>query len=200
MAIEDIIHKIESATETKIKEILTSAKEEEKNILTQTEIEAEKIKKRILETGKKELAEKKSRQITITTLEARKTLLAEKQKIISEIYTEVLKKIEGLPKNEYSQLLKGLVLKLANGGEEIIVAERDKSKIDSNFLKDVNRELAKKGKKSLTFSSVMRNIPGGFLLRSGESEINVSLPLLIKSLRETTESQLVKVLFSNSSP
>ncbi len=197
MAIEDIIRKIESVSETKIKEILTSAKEEESNILAQAEIEAEKIRNKILETGNKELAEKRSRQITMTTLEARKTLLAEKQRIIGGIYAGVLKKIEELPKDEYTRLLKGLILKLANGGEEIIIAERDKPRIGANFLKELNRELTKKEKKPLTFSSMVRNIPGGFLLRSGESETNVSLPLLIKLLREDTELQVVKVLFSD---
>lgn len=200
MALEEIIRKIELEREKKIKEILTSAKEEERSILARAESDAEKIKKKIIETGEKEIIAKKQAEITMAQLEARKTLLAEKQKIISEVYTEVLKKIEELPKEEYRKLLKELILKVANGGEEIIVAKKDRSKIDPDFLKEINRELARKEKKPLTLSSDEQNIPGGFLLRSGKSEIKLTFSLLVKSLREKTESQVVKLLFGNGSP
>ncbi len=200
MAIEDIIKKIESETETKINKFLSSAKEEEKNILTQAGNEAEKIKEKTIATGKEEYAHKKNRQISAVTLEAQKKLLAEKQKIVAEVYAEVLKRLGTLAKDKYRELLRILILKLAGGGEEIIIADNEKTKIDNNFLKDLNRELRKAGKKPLTLSFTNRNIPGGFILRSQEVEINVSFPLLIRSLREKTEFPVIGILFSNGSP
>jgi len=199
MAIQDIIHKIELETQTKIKEILSSAKEEERNILANAESEAKKIKEKMLKNGEEELAEKKRRQLTASTLEARRMLLEEKQKIVSEVYEEVQKKLENLSPNEYQKLIRKLILEAANGGEEVIIAEKDKSKISPDFLKDLNRELAKKGKKPLLFSPVTQNISGGFILRSGKLEINSSFPALLKSLREKTEFQVIRELFSNGS-
>ncbi len=199
MAIQDIIHKIELETQTKIKEILSSAKEEERNILANAESEAKKIKEKMLKNGEEELAEKKRRQLTAATLEARRMLLEEKQKIVSEVYEEVQKKLENLSPNEYQKLIRKLILEAANGSEEVIIAEKDKSKIDTDFLKDLNRELAKKGKKPLLFSPVTQNISGGFILRSGKLEINSSFPALLKSLREKTEFQVIRELFSNGS-
>lgn len=180
-----------------MKEILTSAKEEERNILARAETEAENIKKKMLKSGEEQLVEKGQRQVTLAKLEARKTLLEEKQKIINEVYEEVARKLEGLPLNQYRKLLKELILKFATGGEEVIVTEKDKSKIDTDFLKDLNRELAKRNKKPLSLSTVTRNIPGGFILRSGKLEINVSFPALIKFLREKTEFQVIGELFGN---
>lgn len=200
MAIEDIIKKIESETETKINKFLSSAREEEGNILTQAGNEAEKIKEKTITAGKEEIANRKNRQISAVTLEAQKKLLAEKQKIIAEVYEEVLKKLGTLAKDKYRELLRILILKLAGGGEEIIIADNEKTKIDNNFLKDLNRELQKAGKKPLTLSFTNRNIPGGFILRSQQVEINVSFPLLIRSLREKTEFPVIGILFSNGSP
>lgn len=200
MAIEDIIKKIESETETKINKFLSSAKEEEGNILTRAVNEAEKINQKTIATGKEEYAHKKNRQISAVTLEAQKKLLAEKQKIVAEVYAEVLKRLGTLAKDKYRELLRILILKLAGGGEEIIIADNEKTKIDNNFLKDLNRELQKAGKKPLTLSFTNRNIPGGFILRSQQVEINVSFPLLIRSLREKTEFPVIGILFSNGSP
>lgn len=200
MAIEDIIKKIESETETKINKFLSLAKEEEGNILTRAGNEAEKIKEKTIATGKEEYAHKKNRQISAATLEAQKKLLAEKQKIVAEVYEEVLKRLGTLAKDKYRELLRILILKLAGGGEEIIIADNEKTKIDDNFLKDLNRELQKAGKKPLTLSFTNRNIPGGFILRSQQVEINVSFPLLIRSLREKTEFPVIGILFSNGSP
>lgn len=199
MAIEDIIKKIESETVTKINKLLSSAKEEEGNILTRAGNEAEKIKEKTIATGKEEYAHKKNRQISAATLEAQKKLLAEKQKIIAEVYEEVLKRLGTLAKDKYRELLRILILKLAGGlkEEEIIIADNEKTKIDDNFLKDLNRELQKAGKKPLTLSFTNRNIPGGFILRSQQVEINVSFPLLIRSLREKTEFPVIETLFSN---
>lgn len=151
----------------------------------------------MLETGERELAEKKRRQITLATLEAQRTLLEEKQKIIAEVYTEVLKRIEKLPDDKYRGLLRNLILKLAAGGEELIIGEKDRSKISPDFLKDLNRELEGRGKKPLKLSLEVRNIPGGFILRLRKSEVNVSFPLLIKSLREKTEFRVIGELFGN---
>ena len=200
MGLEEIIRKIVSETETKVKEILTLAKEEKRNILAQAENAAQKIKEKMLKNGEEELGEKKQRQITLVKLEAQKTLLEEKQKIINEVYLGVKEKLENFSSQEYRKLLKELILKFATGGEEIIVAEKDKSKIDTDFLKNLNHELAKKDKKSLSLSPVTRNIPGGFILRLRKLEINLSFPALIKFLREKTESQVVKILFGNGSP
>jgi len=197
MGIEDIIRKIESETEMKIKEILSSAEKEEKNILAQAEKEAEKIKKKIIEMRKEEIANKKYHEITTTKLEAQKKLLAEKQKIIAEVYEEVLKRLKVLSKDGYRKLLKTLILKFASGGEEIIVTGKDKTKIDTNFLQNLNRELQKRGKKTLTLSFSNRDLSGGFILRSPQAEINVSFPLLLRSLREKTEFEVVKILFGN---
>jgi len=200
MGLEEIIRKIVSETETKVKEILTLAKEEKRNILAQAENAAQKIKEKMLKNGEEELGEKKQRQITLVKLEAQKTLLEEKQKIINEVYLGVKEKLENFSSQEYRKLLKELILKFATGGEEIIVAEKDKSKIDPDFLKDLNHELAKKDREPLSLSLVTRNIPGGFILRLRKLEINLSFPALIKFLREKTESQVVKILFGKGSP
>lgn len=195
MAIEEIIRKIELETEEKTKQILTSAKEEEKNILEKARAEADKIKEQTLKIRKGEIQENKRREITLADLEARKTVLAEKQKIVSEVYAQVLKRLENLEPREFRELMKKLILTIASGGEELIIAQKDKHKISPESIKEINQILAKQKKEPIRLSEEVHNVPGGFILRKGNSEINISFPALVKSLREKTELEVIKLLF-----
>lgn len=195
MAIEEIIRKIELETEEKTKQILTSAKEEEKNILEKARAEADKIKEQMLKIRKGEIQENKRREITLADLEARKTVLAEKQKIVSEVYARVLERLENLEPREFRELMKKLILTIASGGEELIIAQKDKHKISPESIKEINQILAKQKKEPIRLSEEVHNVPGGFILRKGNLEINISFPALVKSLREKTELEVIKLLF-----
>jgi len=149
----------------------------------------------MLKTGKEEIQEKKEREITLAELEARKTVLAEKQKIISEVYAQILQRLENLSAKEFGELTKKLILNIASGGEELIVAQKDKHKISPESIKEINQILGRQKKEPIHLSQERHNIAGGFVLRKGNLEINFSFPALVKSLREKTESEVIKLLF-----
>jgi len=89
------------------------------------------------------------------------------------------------------------MLKSCQTGEElVVVGKNDRKRIDQKLINNVNAELVKAGKKGkLKLSSEPASIPDGFILKSGKIEISNSWENILRSLREKTEEEVIKLLF-----
>lgn len=178
-----------SEAETRVKDILENARKEAENV-------AKKLEKDAEELAKKEAA----RILSLAELEERRKILKEKINILEEVFSQALADLKARPKEEYQEIMKGLLVKAVNhGDEEVIVAKSDRDKLDEKFLKSVNEELRKMGKKGdLKLVGESEDFNGGLLLRKEKIETWCNLEVLLEMLKDDLEIEIAKLLFKPS--
>lgn len=198
MTIKDINEKIISDARIQADKIVTQAEDNANNIIKKSEKEADNIKNIILGKNNQEASLKKSKILTEANLEARKTILLEKQKIMEGAFNKALESILKLDDKDYRNFIKKLILdNIEKGDETIFIASSDKNKISKDFIEGINKKLETKGKKGeLKLSTSYLPIKGGVIIGSGKVRKNISLELLLKKVREESEIEIGKYLFA----
>lgn len=198
MPLEKILEKIIRDNEKEIRKIIDEAESRASRIVEEGRGEAERVVSDLSREGEENARKVKERIVTLASLESRKRVLAEKQRILGEVYQEVEKRIRNLNGKDYRGLVKKIILQSCETGEElVVVGKNDKKKIDQKLINGMNAELVKAGKKGkLKLSSEPASIPDGFILRSGRIEISNSWDNILRSLREKTEDEVIKLLFT----
>ncbi|NLN06740.1 MAG: hypothetical protein GX167_03880 [Firmicutes bacterium] len=195
---EKLTAKILGEAESFAEQVISGARQQAEAILTQARQEADNRRKQLLEQAQKQAEERKRRARTIAELEARKALLAAKKEMIEETFARALERLQQLEPAEYRKVIASMLLAAAETGtEEIIVAAADRDRLTDSFLREGNRELAKRGKQGkLKFAAETRDIQGGFILRTRDAEINSSFPALLRMQREQLEPDVAAILFA----
>lgn len=198
MSLEKILEKIIQDSEEEIRKILDEAKSRASQIIEEGKREAEKVAGELTRGGEENARKVKEIIVTLASLESRKRILGEKQRILGELYLEVEKRIRNLNGRDYRELVKKIMLESCQTGEELVViGENDRKRIDQKLIESVNAELVKAGKKGkLKLSPEPVSIPDGFILKLGKIEINNSWENILRSLREKTEDEVIKLLFT----
>ena len=141
--------------------------------------------------------EKKAHILAAARMEIAKEYLAEKRKILDEVFEQAQQKLQNLPDDEYkgicTRLMKGAV---ESGDEEVIVDVNEKC-IDHEFIKQINRELGPGYKGNLRLFDQKQNIGAGFILKRGRIKNNVSMAVLLEQSRKQLEIELANELFIN---
>lgn len=196
MPIEKITQRIFSDAKKEAAKLTKEAEAEAKTILKEAEIEAEKQATVVVAKAKIQAQDEKKRVLAMARLESRDLILREKRQTVDSVFQLAREKVLALPDEKYLALIKKLVFKaVETGEEEVIVSPKDKKRIDQGFLNEVNRELEKQGKPGeLKQAAETKELQGGFVLKQGGIETNSSLPVLIDSIRGELESEIIKVL------
>jgi V/A-type H+-transporting ATPase subunit E len=173
------------------------ARTEAGEIIKQASDTAAKKKAELLEKARSDSAELHRRLVAQAGLEGGKEVLRTKQSLIDEAFQKALEKLCGIPDHEYQKLLEKMIVDAAGKeGGEILLSEKDMKRIDGNFLDNINRCLAGLGKGGqLTLSGQTANTAGGFVLKSGEMEINSTFEIVFGMLRTELEGEVVRILF-----
>ena len=172
------------------------ASREAETILGKAKKEAQEIRTVILSRASKEASAREKRMISVSELEGRKSLLTTKQEIIEDLFSKAVEKLNLLPSEEYEKILTDMICASATGNEEIILSRKDRSKISAAFIDKVNKLMASSGKQgALKLSSEARSINGGFILKTGNIEINNSFETIIATQKDDLETLAVKMLF-----
>ncbi|MFQ5866702.1 MAG: V-type ATP synthase subunit E [bacterium] len=198
MSLEKILEKIAQDSEEEIRKILDEANSRASQIIEEGKREAERVAQELTREGEDNARKVRGRIVTLASLESRKRILGEKQRILGELYREVEKRIRNLNGRDYRQLVKKIMLESCQTGEEfVVIGEKDRKGIDQKLINTVNAELVEAGKKGeLKLSSEPASIPDGFILKSGKIEISNSWENVLRSLREKTEDEVIKLLFT----
>jgi len=198
MPLEKILEKIVQDSEDEIRKTIAEAKARASQIAEEGKREAEKVARDLTRDGEENARKARERIVTLASLESRKRILAEKQRIIEELYREVEDKIRNLNGKDYRELVRKVMVESSQTGEEVVViGEKDRKKIDQKLIDGVNSELVRTGKKGrLKLSSEPAPIADGFILKLGKIEINNSWQNIVRSLREKTEDEVIRLLFT----
>ena len=194
---EKLISKILSDARQTADANIVQARREAEEIVLKAREEAQSIHASLISKAERDAGEREKRLVSVAELEGRKEKLAVKQRLIDELFMRAIKTIRDKPDKEYEALLVGMIANAAAGGEEIILSGDDVGRLSDGFIKSVNKASAERGKPGgLALSGETRPIMGGFILRSGQFEINNSFEAVVKMQRDDLESLAVKMLFN----
>jgi len=193
MEAEQVIEKILSDAKAEAEEITGQAKK--KLAAEQAKVDAKLAEYRQqAETLAQQAAEdEKSHILAGARMAAAKEYLAEKTKILDEVFERAAKRLGQLPDKEYRDLMARLMAEAAETGDEEVVIGKNEKRIDQSFITQVNGKL-KKG--NLKLAKDKHDLPGGFILRRGKIKTNVSPAVLLGQARNDLVIELGKTLFS----
>lgn len=192
--IEKITSRINADVQREIDEINAQASAEAAEITAQYAQRAKRESEEILERGGKAAAEREERLASVAELEARKLILAAKQQVLEETFSQALEDLLSLPEKEYTDLLAKLIAQASRtGSEQIIFSQKDRPRFGKAAVTRANEVLGDKG--HLTLSAESRAIQGGFILSDGEVEVNCTFDTLVRLQRRELDGPVAKVLF-----
>lgn len=200
MSLEDIKAKILSDARARAGEKKRRAEEEARAIVEAAEREAERLAVKLRTEAEAEARVRREQVVTRARLEEKKKLLAAKQEVMDAVFREALRAASELPLERYRELFKKMLLaSVASGDETVFISERDFSRIDGSLLEEVNRELARRGRgAALKLSPEPRPMAGGCILKGDAYEVNATLELLSRRVREELEPEVARMLFGQA--
>jgi len=189
MALNDIIKKIMNEAEKKVSFMRQVAETEVKKIGDEAKITAEIREKEInVKINSQSLSViEKSR--TLAKMTGRSQTLKEKREIIDQAYSAIEKELNALDAHDYLTLITKMIkylMKSSDKGNLTVPTNRRK----------LTEEAVEKAGADYHIKEEADDFEGGFILKSGKVEVNLSFSYLIqKAIRPDTELQVAKILF-----
>ncbi len=190
-----------------IEKILADARADAEKIKTQADekeaAEKAKLNDQLNEHGKQTntLAEKlgnekKLHLLAAARMDISKEHLAEKCRILDEVFDQARQQLQNLSDDRYRELIRNLMLDAVETGDEEVIIDTNEKRIDEKFIKHINQKLGPERKGNLKLSKDTQRIGAGFILKRGKIKNNVSLNVLLAQARKELEIELAKDLFS----
>jgi V/A-type H+-transporting ATPase subunit E len=145
--------------------------------------------------AKKAGDDKRAHLLAAARMEIARQLLAEKRKMIDDVFDQAHQQLRSLSDEDYCKLCTRLMLEAVETGDEEAIVDKNDGRIDFDFIKNVNRELGPGYKGNLRLADEKRDLGGGFILRRGKIKNNVSFEVLLNQARKQLEIELAKDLF-----
>ncbi len=197
MEAQQVIEKILSDAGAEAKNIAKQAYD--KAVAEQTKIkeQLEKYKKETEVIAKKAGEDEESHILAAARMDFAKQLLAEKRKILDEVFEQSRRQLYELPDDQYQKLCMKLMLEAIETGDEEVVIDTNEKRIGQDLINQVNQQLSSQNKGNLKLSDERQDLGVGFVLRRGKIKTNVSMNVLLEQARKELEIDLAKELFQN---
>ena len=190
--IEKIIGLIQAEAQVEIDTVLEKARADAAEITARYQDQSEAEAADLELKNQKNAAEHEERLISVAQMESRKVVLQVKQEMIEKAYALALKKLCSMQEDQYIEVLKQLILKASvSGREEVIFSPEIRETIGKTAVEQVNQATGK----NLLLSEETRLIPGGFILKDGNIEVNCAFDTLVRLERTETAGMVAKKLF-----
>lgn len=198
MDAEKVVEKILADAHSQADEIKKEASEKEKSQQAKLDEQLTQYRKETEQLAKKGAEAKKSHLLAAARMRIAKEYLAEKRKIVDEVFEKAKQQIKTLPDDRYRDIMSRLIESAVETGEEEVIVDRNESRIDENLIEGVNKKLSSSTKKgNIKLSDQREDLQGGFILKRGKIKSNASLAVLLKQARDALEIDLAKELFRN---
>jgi len=197
MEAEQVVEKILADAKAEADKIKKEAQAKEDAEQAKLSEQLDEYKKQTEILAKKASEDEKSHILAAARMDIAKEYLAEKRKILDEVFEQARRQLQNLPDEEYRALIKKLLLETLETGDEEVVIDTNENRIDHKFIKEVNRELGPGYKGNLRLSDERQSLGAGFILKRGKIKTNVSIEILLDQARKELEIELAKELFRN---
>ncbi|HIJ51667.1 MAG TPA: hypothetical protein HPP66_00755 [Planctomycetes bacterium] len=141
--------------------------------------------------------EKKLHLLAAARMDIAKEFLTEKSKILDEVFDQARQNLQNLPDEQYRELIRNLMLEAVETGDEEVILDKNDTRIDEKFIRQINQKLGRDRKGNLKLSKERQRLGAGFILRRGKIKNNVSLDVLLARARKDLEIELAKELFGD---
>jgi V/A-type H+-transporting ATPase subunit E len=194
---QQVIEKILADARTEAGKIKSQAREKEAAEQAKLDEQLSEYKKQTDIIAQKAGEDKKAHLLAAARMDIAKQSLAEKRKILDEVFAQARQHLENLSDEQYCKLMTGLMLEAVETGDEEVIIDNEEKRIDQKFIKNINQQLGPGRKGNLKLSEGKANIGGGFILKRGKIKNNVSVEVLLAQARKELEIELAKELFEN---
>ncbi len=197
MEAEQVTEKILADAGKNADEIKKEAQEKQKAQQAELEKQLQEYNEQTQELAAKAAKDTREHLLSAARMKIAKQLLAEKRKILNQVFKDAKKQFKELPEAEYSKVMKKLMLESVETGDEEVIVDKNESRLNHKFIKEINRELGTGYKGNLKLSEQRQDIGAGFILKRGQIKNNVSLGVLVEQAKDELEIELAKMLFSD---
>jgi len=197
MNAEQVTGKILSDARGEAEKILQQANE--KKLTEQAELDESlaRYNEQTQILARKAAEDKKRQMLSEARMDIAKQYLAQKRKIIDEVFEQAGRKLAELPDEQYRQLMAKLMMDAVETGDEEIIVDKNEKRINHEFVKQLNRKLGPGFKGNLRLSGQREDIGGGFILKRGKVRTNASISVLLEQVRSELETEVAKKLFES---
>ena len=197
MDAERVVIKILSDARAEAEKIAKQAKDNETAEQAKLTKQLDHYRQQTEILAKKAGEDEESHILAAARMDIAKQLLAEKRKILDEIFGQARQQLQNLPEHGYRSLCTKLMLDAVETGDEEVILDKNEKRINQDFINQVNAQLSSKGKGNLKLSDQRQDIGAGFILKRGQIKTNVSLGVLLDQARKELEIDLAKELFTD---
>jgi V/A-type H+-transporting ATPase subunit E len=197
MEAQQVIEKILAEANAEAEKLKKQAQEKEAAEQAKLDGQLSQFNEQTETLAQKAAEDEKSHVLAAARMDIAKQLLAEKGKILDEVFTQSSQQLQQLPDDQYRQLITKLMLQAVETGEEQVILDKDEARIDQQLIVQVNQQLSANGKGGLKLSDQKRDLGGGFILSRGKIKTNVSFKVILDQARKDLEIDLAKEVFKN---
>ena len=187
---EKIIAHIEADAQAQADAVLGEARQRCEAIKARFDDKAARLYSDRIREGVKACQDQEDSALRISRMEARKSVLACKQKLVSEAFDRAEQKLLSLSGEEYIAFLAGqAAMASVSGREELILSAKDRDSIGKKVVSRAN-ELLKEQKRpaGLTLSPEAGDFTGGLIVRDGSITVNCTVAALSAVLSEPVKT------------
>jgi len=195
MEAQSVIDKILADAGAEAEKITKEAQQKEAAQQANLAGQLQEYNKQTESLAQKAAKDEESHILAAARMEVAKEFLAEKRKILDEVFTRARRQLQNLPDDQYRNLITKLLLEAVETGDEEVIVDKNEYRIDQQFIDQINQKLSSSGKADLRLSQDRADIEGGFILRRGKIKTNVSFDVLLAHARNELEIELAKELF-----
>jgi V/A-type H+-transporting ATPase subunit E len=196
MEAQSVIDKILADAGAEAEKITKEAQQKEAAQQANLAAQLQQYNKQTETLAQKAAKDEESHILAAARMEIAKEFLAEKRKILDEIFELARRQLQSLPDDQYRNLITKLLLEAVETGDEEVIVDKNEYRIDQQFIDQINQKLSSSEKANLRLSQDRADIEGGFILRRGKIKTNVSFDVLLAHARNELEIELAKELFS----
>ena len=198
MEAEQVVEKILTDAKAEAEKLKKQAQGKEADEQARLTEQLEQYKKETEILAKKAGEDERSHILAAARMDIAKQFLAEKRRILDEVFEQARQKLRNLPDEEYRNLCIKLMLNAVETGDEEVVIDKNEKRIDQDLINQINHQLSSgdKNTDNLKLSEQKQDIGAGFILKRGKIKTNVSIDVLLDQARKELEIELAKELFS----
>lgn len=200
MEAEQVIQKILSDAKAEAEKIKKQAGEKQAEEKAKLNAELRQFKEQSDALAEKAARDTEAHILSAARMKIAKDNLAEKTKILDEVFEQAKQQLQKLPDGDYRNLMIKLMAEAAETGDEQVIIGKNEKRIDQSLIDEVNSKLGPKGLPAtagkLRPAEQRSDIAGGFILSRGKIKNNVSLDVILAQAREQIDIELAKELFA----
>ncbi|MFQ5691820.1 MAG: V-type ATP synthase subunit E [Nitrospinota bacterium] len=199
MGLEEIKKRLLDDARKEAEARLDAARKEAEEIRARGRRSAEETERKLLRKARHEAEARKGRLATDARLAAQKAILSEKRAAIDGVFQEAMERLAASKSDLRAGLRDALLEAIETGEETITLSPSDRDEWGEALVDELNRELEARGRKAgLRLADTGPEISAGAILHRPGVEVNLSLEVLGRQVRERLEEAVAEILFEET--